>query len=175
MLGMLGLLFGKKGLPIVELAKVVAGALDNLHTSDGERLDKAAVQAKLEAALVNKQLEVNLAEAKHRSIFVAGWRPAIGWICGIALFLQYIVHPFAVWGFAMWQPNIFPPSVADIAPLNVILMGMLGVWWSANLREDARSNSITLKQIEKKQRALEPHCFLILGSFSHWPCLGPFV
>ena len=124
---MLSFLFGKKGLPIVELARVAAGALDDLITTDGEKLDKEHIVARLEAAFVQKQLDVNAAEAQHRSIFVAGWRPAIGWICGIALFLQYIIHPFAVWGFALWQPNIFPPSVTDIADLNVILMGMLGL------------------------------------------------
>ena len=40
---------------------------------------------------VMAQLEVNKAEAQHRSIFVAGWRPFIGWTCGIALMAHFVL------------------------------------------------------------------------------------
>jgi hypothetical protein len=41
------------------------------------------------AELAKGQIEINKAEAQHKSIFVAGWRPFIGWTCGIALMLAF--------------------------------------------------------------------------------------
>ena len=46
------------------------------------------------------QLEINKAEASHRSIFVAGWRPFIGWTCGVALAYTYVLQPILVFGLA---------------------------------------------------------------------------
>ena len=52
--------------------------------------------------------DTNKVEAAHRSIFVSGWRPFIGWVCGAALCFQYLVRPFWVWGAAVWLPNLTP-------------------------------------------------------------------
>ena len=67
------------------------------------------------------QVKVNEKEAQHRSIFIAGWRPFIGWTCGIALFYHFIVQPILV--FFMDKPA---PSF-DMSTLSTILMGMLGL------------------------------------------------
>jgi len=67
------------------------------------------------------QVKVNEKEAQHRSIFVAGWRPFIGWTCGLALFYHFIVQPILV--FFMDKPA---PSF-DMSTLSTILMGMLGL------------------------------------------------
>src|SRR6266702_4379565 len=48
-------------------------------------------------AQVTAQIEVNKQEAASPSMFVAGWRPAIGWICGCGLFVQFIVNPMTTW------------------------------------------------------------------------------
>lgn len=61
------------------------------------------------------QSEVNKVEAGHRSIFVAGWRPAIGWGCGIALLYNTLIAP------------AFGLGVADLGFLQTILMAMLGI------------------------------------------------
>jgi hypothetical protein len=42
------------------------------------------------------QLKVNQQEAAHRSLFVAGWRPFVGWVCGVALSWHFILHPITV-------------------------------------------------------------------------------
>lgn len=67
------------------------------------------------------QVRVNEKEAQHRSIFIAGWRPFVGWTCGIALFYHFIVQPILV--FFMDKPA---PSF-DMSTLSTILMGMLGL------------------------------------------------
>jgi hypothetical protein len=80
------------------------------------------------------QVKVNEKEAQHRSIFIAGWRPFVGWTCGIALFYHFIVQPVLV--FFMDKPA---PSF-DMSTLSTILMGMLGL---GGLRTFEKYKSIT--------------------------------
>ena len=65
------------------------------------------------------QLEVNKVEAAHKNLFVAGWRPAIGWICGFALLYSTILAPI----IGIWVA--VPP--VDSSLLTSVLMGMLGL------------------------------------------------
>lgn len=72
------------------------------------------------------QLEVNKAEAQNSNLFVAGWRPAIGWVCALALFYQFIVRPLIAWGFAIYGHPLPPmPGLDDM--LWELLFGMLGL------------------------------------------------
>ena len=68
---------------------------------------------------MSAQIEVNKVEAAHKSLFVAGWRPAIGWICGLALLYSTIVSPI----LGIW---FIVPEV-DTSLLTTVLMGMLGL------------------------------------------------
>ena len=68
---------------------------------------------------VMAQIEVNKVEAAHKSLFIAGWRPAIGWICGFALFYSTIISPI----LGIW---VVVPEV-DVLLLTTVLMGMLGL------------------------------------------------
>ena len=62
--------------------EAVGNVLDALFTSDKERLDKKAVLARIAQQPRLIQGEINKIEAAHKSVFVAGWRPFIGWVCG---------------------------------------------------------------------------------------------
>jgi len=79
------------------------------------------------------QLEVNKAEAQHKSIFVAGWRPAIGWTGAGAMFYQFIVYPFWLWVWALcqafeWIPSgMAPPPMLETTALFAMVTGMLGI------------------------------------------------
>ena len=78
-----------------------------------------------EAAMA--QVEVNKAEAGHRRIFVAGWRPFIGWTCGVALAYHFIFAPLIVFG-ATWAGATIPDlPVFDMDSLMTVLLGMLGL------------------------------------------------
>ena len=68
---------------------------------------------------ITAQIEVNKVEAAHKSIFIAGWRPAIGWICGFALLYSTIISPI----LGIW---VTVPEV-DTSLLTTVLMGMLGL------------------------------------------------
>jgi|TARA_R100001129_G_scaffold14453_1_gene9422 hypothetical protein len=72
------------------------------------------------------QLEINKTEAAHRSIFVAGWRPFIGWTCGVALAYTYVLQPILVFGLAQSGYLIELPKM-DLGEMMPVLMGMLGL------------------------------------------------
>ena len=79
-------------------------------------------------SLVQGQLEINKEQAKHPSIFVAGARPFIMWVCGVALLWQFLLEPMATWGmlaFSMRELPTFPKL--DMGPLMTLLLGMLGL------------------------------------------------
>jgi len=72
------------------------------------------------------QNTVDAAEAENSSVFVAGWRPAIGWICALALGYQYVVVPMAIWIAALQHiPLASPPKLDDT--IWQLMFGMLGM------------------------------------------------
>lgn len=77
--------------------------------------------------LVHGQLEINKIEAQHTSIFVAGWRPAIGWICGAALGWNYLLQPIIAWVAVVNGFDLAKAPELDTAELTTILLGMLGL------------------------------------------------
>lgn len=72
------------------------------------------------------QMEVNKAEAQHQSIFVAGWRPAIGWVCAAAFAFKFVVGPTAAVLMAVAGHPITLPEF-DFSEMSTILLGMLGL------------------------------------------------
>lgn len=77
--------------------------------------------------LVQGQLEINKAEAQHRSLFVAGWRPGIGWICGIALGWNFILQPILTWTAFSIGADLTEAPTLETGELTTILLGMLGL------------------------------------------------
>lgn len=72
------------------------------------------------------QLEVNKVEAANSSIFVAGWRPFIGWVCGAALAYQFVIRPIVTWAVPSMGYTIAEmPGLDD--NLWELLTGMLGL------------------------------------------------
>jgi hypothetical protein len=76
--------------------------------------------------LATGQMEVNKVEAASASLFVSGWRPAIGWICGAAFAFKFVVGPSAVVLMAIAGHPITLP-VFDFTEMSTILLGMLGL------------------------------------------------
>ena len=72
------------------------------------------------------QIEVNKEEAKHRTVFVAGWRPFTGWVCASALAYHFILEPIIVFGLALYNIQLTLPQF-DMGSLLTVLMGMLGL------------------------------------------------
>ena len=77
--------------------------------------------------LAMAQIEVNKAEAASGSLFKGGWRPFIGWTCGIAFFYHFVGQPVAVFGLAMGGMEIPTLPEFDMGTLMTVLGGMLGI------------------------------------------------
>lgn len=72
------------------------------------------------------QRAVNKVEAASGSTFVAGWRPAIGWVCALALAFQYLVRPIFGWVSSVWFPQL--PTLPGLDEnLWQLMFGMLGI------------------------------------------------
>lgn len=78
----------------------VGNILDKLFTSDEEKLTKKAIMQELALKPSLAQVELNKVAAQHRSIFVAGGRPFIMWVCGVSLAL-YFIPQYAI-GSYLW-------------------------------------------------------------------------
>ena len=77
--------------------------------------------------LAKGQLEINKAEASHKSIFVAGWPPFIGWTCGIALCWHLVLATVTIFRCASLNVVIPELPTFDMGSLMTVLMGMLGL------------------------------------------------
>jgi|TARA_R110002020_G_scaffold180216_1_gene374485 hypothetical protein len=112
------------------LLPVVGDVLDRFFPNKEERAKaEREIEAKLTAHLASidlAQLEVNKQEASHRSLLVAGWRPFVGWTCGLALFYTYLVQPMATFVLAQTGHLIQLPPV-DLSAMMPVLLGMLGL------------------------------------------------
>jgi hypothetical protein len=73
------------------------------------------------------QLNINAEEAKHDSIFVAGWRPFVGWVCGASFAYTFILQPFAVFVTVLFAWQAPPLPSLDMMPMLTVLGGMLGL------------------------------------------------
>jgi len=73
--------------------------------------------------LLEIQTRINEIEAKHRTVFVAGWRPFIGWVCGVALAYNFVVRDLLIWAL---NPDPVPPAL-QMEHLMTVLLGMLGL------------------------------------------------
>jgi len=76
--------------------------------------------------LAKGQLEINKAEAQSRNVFVAGWRPFIGWVCGVAMAYNYVVQPILIFTLAQFDYLVALPAL-DLGEMMPVLMGMLGL------------------------------------------------
>lgn len=119
--------------PIGGIIEAVGGVIGDLVTTDKERLVAQIELTKVDASLLTGQMEVNKAEATSGSLFVAGWRPACGWIGAGAMGYQFLLYPILVWIWALLQAKdlvpvtLSAPPMLDTDALWVILTGMLGI------------------------------------------------
>ena len=107
------------------------GAVADLATSvvnkiwpDKSEQERAQIAAAV--AVVQGQLDINKAEAANPSLWTSGWRPAVGWVCALALCYQFVARPLLQFGFAAGGVSL--PEMPGIdANLWELLAGMLGL------------------------------------------------
>lgn len=107
----------------------VAAGLQVLNKFIPDPAAKMQAETELRASLQQwdaGQNTVNAAEAANPDMFVAGWRPAVGWVCAAALAYTYLLVPIGMWiGFVVGHPIPKPP-VLD-GNLWELMLGMLGM------------------------------------------------
>lgn len=117
------------GIPVIDtILSVIKTPLERLITDKNKKLEfEHALQIEVLKAGLG-QMEINKVEAAHKSIFVAGWRPFIGWVCGFALAWHFILYDVAQWV----QISFFPdgpslPALNGTETLITVLLSMLGL------------------------------------------------
>jgi hypothetical protein len=96
-------LIGQVALAPIE---AIGNALDKIFTSDEERAQAQAVFEKLKQHPGALQVALNKIEAKHKSLLVSGWRPFIGWVCGLGLGNVFLVNPWLQWLYDVPGPQL---------------------------------------------------------------------
>ena|SRR3990167_3930828 len=122
---------------IASLIPILGSVLDKVIPNAAER-EKAKLEiqlklaenetelVKLFAAQDQGQIEINKEEAKSNSLFVAGWRPAVGWICAFGCAWAFILKPVLDWGVAAAGSTVALP-VFQTGELMSLLLGLLGM------------------------------------------------
>ena len=109
--------------PIEALGNIV----DELFTSEDEKLTHKEILQRISQKPSLVQTEINKVEAGHRTIFVAGWRPFIGWVCGVALAYNFIIRDLLLWILLNLGSDTSIPPALQMDHLMTVLMGMLGL------------------------------------------------
>lgn len=115
----MGLLSKLVGGSVAEPIEAVGNVITGIWGDKGEKMTHAEVMAKLATQPAMAQIELNKVEASHRSLFVAGWRPALGWVCVFGLGYAFLAAPT----ISMFAPT---PEVPTDIMLELVL-GMLGL------------------------------------------------
>jgi hypothetical protein len=116
--------------PVTALFDIGSKVLDRVLPDPAQqaaaKLELMKLQQNGELTQIAGQMEINKVEAASSSIFVSGWRPAIGWICGAGFAVQFVIGPLAEWGSSLaGHPVKFPTM--DTGTMMPLLLGMLGL------------------------------------------------
>ena len=102
------------------VGKVAERFLDGKATEAELDAEANTQELTAEVRLALAQIKLNTQEAAHRSIFVAGWRPFVGWTCAFALFFSFLIFPWVgVFGLEV--------NPLDLSTMMPVLLGMLGI------------------------------------------------
>lgn len=101
--------------PVKEIGKII----DNVHTSREEELSAEQKLTETVTSLQRLQAQITKSESQHRSIFVAGWRPACGWVCVTGLFFNFIIAPL----LSPWVTI----ETSETGQLLALVLGLCGV------------------------------------------------
>lgn len=116
-MSIIGNLFSNSG---ASLVKEVGNTLDKVFTSKEEVLSKEIILERLNQELLKGQIEINKLEVQHRSIFISGWRPFIGWVCGWGLFYEFLINPI-ISSFGITTNST---DIRDLISLVIALLGL---------------------------------------------------
>lgn len=112
---------------VVGAAEGVAGIVDRFVETEDEKRAAEILKARMMMQPSLVQTELNKIEASHRSVFVAGWRPFIGWVCGLALLYNFVLRDMLAWLILNTGLQASLPPDLAMEELMTVLLGMLGL------------------------------------------------
>lgn len=118
-----------------DMAEGVANAIDKFVETEEEKKAAELLLIKMQQNPDKWQLEVNKIEATHKSLFIAGWRPAVGWICVGALSWGWLIAPV----LQFFYPDQKMPGI-EVGEAISLIMAMLGM---GSLRTYEKRNGLT--------------------------------
>ena len=127
---------------IEKLIGPVTGLLDKFIEDKDQKNalahEIATMSQKYAQEIAKGQMAINQVEAAHKSLFVSGWRPAVGWVCVLGMFGNFITIPFSNFVLALLGIDIVIPLV-PLETMMPVLMGMLGL---GAMRTYEKKNSV---------------------------------
>lgn len=115
--------FLSAGKTIAEPIEAIGNIIDACHTSDDEKEQAKQVMERIKQKPMLVQSQINAIQVQHRSLFVAGARPFIQWICGLGLGFSFIINPCIQWYTGQQGPKLPTEIMLEL----VIAMLGLGV------------------------------------------------
>jgi len=97
----------------------VSKILDNITTTSEER-------GKLDIEFSKLQTKINELDSANASLFVSGWRPFIGWVCGIGIGFNFVIRPMVNYLLMVFSPITPIMESLDVGVLTTLVTGMLG-------------------------------------------------
>ena len=124
--------------PLTAVADL-AGTVINKIWPDKSEIEKQQLAAAV--MMIQSQLDINKVEAAHPSIFVSGWRPAIGWVCGAGCAWNWVLLPVAkvLLPMAGYVVAVSPADLSEMMPLLFGLLGLGGLRTVEKLNDKART------------------------------------
>ena len=138
----LGKLFGG------DTVKAVAGVIDDLHTSEEEKLQLKNRFAEIQAKLKSKQMDINLADAQSTAGGLSGfmqrsWRPLIGMSCAIAIFWEFVLSKFILFICGLFHYEVINIPELDMGTLMPLVASLLGMGALRTFEKTKISDSIS--------------------------------
>jgi len=131
--------------PISAVFEVGAKLIDKLLPDPKQKAEALQKLHELDLSgdlsIIANQVEIDKIEAASPRLFVSGWRPFIGWVCGAALAFQLVIGPMIVWGSALAKRPIALP-IMQTELLTTLLVGMLGL---GGMRTVEKLNNVASK------------------------------
>ncbi len=111
------------------VAGLVGKVIDKLFPDPAEAAKAKAIVAQMDLQADLEQIKVNAAEAASDGNFKGGWRPFIGWVCGVAFAYKFIIQPFMLFFVTLfgWHVPLQSLPILDWTELSAVLFGMLGL------------------------------------------------
>lgn len=106
--------------------KLVDRLLPDKAANDAAKAQLTQMVVSGEIQQVVGQITIDQTEAANKSVFVAGWRPFVGWVCGSGLAYQFVFRPLLTFLVLFWRPSFQAPTL-DMGTLLELLLALLGM------------------------------------------------